>query len=177
MKAKLLEFAFIYFSKSRLFNELQRMQTIKFGPASQVVGKKSQNTVGRLLLTVPESSTDSVFRQGIESEISVLGVDLHFLLPVTAERDRVVGVSQVLAQQVADRLATRRVGPLGQARIEIEFGRDAVECDEEGEDVDHQWFFQSNRLANRLPAVVATRVTRVKLKHEAVQSFFGSAGI
>ena len=62
----------------------------------------------------------------------------QILLSVTAERDQVVGVSQVFAQQFADRRAARRIGPLAQARIEIELGGDAVECHEKGEEVDYQ---------------------------------------
>ena len=46
-----------------------------------------------------------------------------------------IGVSQVFAQQLADRRAARCVGPLSQARIEIELGGDAVECHEKGETI------------------------------------------
>ena len=47
----------------------------------------------------------------------------------------------VLAQEFADRGATRRVGPLGQARIEIKLGCDALKRHEKGEDVDHRRAF------------------------------------
>jgi hypothetical protein len=64
------------------------------------------------------------------------------------ERDDVVSISQVFAQQFANRRATRLVSSFGQARIEIELGGDAVERYEKGEDVDHQCAFHSCRSAN-----------------------------
>ena len=49
-----------------------------------------------------------------------------------------VRIPQVFAEQFADRRAAGRVAPLGQARVEIELGGDAVKRHEKGEDIDHQ---------------------------------------
>ena len=71
----------------------------------------------------------------------------QILLSVTTELNHVVGVSQVFAQQFPDGGATRCVPPVGQPRIEVELGGDALERHEKSEDVDYQWVLPPSRLA------------------------------